>query len=172
MKEFKEFYIPFSSLTLGSNFFHHKIGKTFFESFNYSSAHDCDIDVNIEFRKEVHLMDIRINYKGKTNVQCDRCLGNIEVAVNSNFNSIIKFGHVDDEVIKEGVIYLPYEAHQFNVAPIIYEHYLLNFPKRNVHAEGKCDAKQLEIVMNYINNSHQNHDPRWNALKELKDKKN
>lgn len=170
MKELKEFNVPFSSLKFGSNFFHNKIDKAFFESFNYSDSQDCDIDVDIEFRKEAHLMDVRIYYKGTANVQCDRCLGNIKVGINSNFNSVVKFEHVVSEVIKEGVIYLPYETHQFNIAPIIYEHYLLNFPVRNIHADGECDTKQLEIVMKYMNKSTQSHDPRWNALKDLKEK--
>jgi uncharacterized metal-binding protein YceD (DUF177 family) len=172
MKELKEFYIPFSSLKLGSNSFHNKIDKSFFEAFNYSNPHDCNIDVNIDFRKEVHLMDIRINYKGITNVKCDRCLSDVELSIDGNFNSIIKLEHVDDQIIKEGVIYLPYESYQFNVAPILYEHYLLNFPKRNVHQKEMCDPDQLELVLKYTKNTNtQNHDPRWDMLKELKNKK-
>ena len=172
MKELKEFYIPFSSLKQGSNFFHNKIDKSFFEAFNYSNPHDCNIDVNIDFRKEVHLMDIRIKYKGITNVKCDRCLSDVELSIDGDFNSIIKLEHVNDQIIKEGVIYLPYESYQFNVAPIVYEHYLLNFPKRNVHPKGMCDPDQLELVLKYTKNENtQNHDPRWDMLKELKNKK-
>ena len=172
MKELKEFYIPFSSLKLGSNSFHNKIDKTFFEAFNYSNQHDCDIDVSIDFRKEVHLMDIRINYKGTTNVKCDRCLSDIKLPIDGNFNNIIKQGHVDDQTIKDGVIYLPYESYQFNVAPILYEHYLLNFPKRHVHQKDMCDPEQLELVLKYTKNENiQSQDPRWDALKELKNKK-
>ncbi len=172
MKELKEFCIPFSSLKPGSNFFKNKIEKSFFETFNYSNPHDCNIDVSIDFRKEVHLMDVRINYKGITNIPCDRCLGNIELSINGNFNSILKFEHVENEEIKEGVIYLPYETYEFNLATIIYEDYLLKFPKRNVHKKDNCDPKQLKIVQKHTQNQINNHDPRWDALKVLKKQKN
>lgn len=172
MKGLNEFCIPFSSLKLGSNSFQNKIGKTFFEAFNYSNPHDCDIDVQIDFRKEIHLMDIRVEYSGTTNVSCDRCLSNMKLTINGSFNSLIKFEHVENELIKEGVIYLPYESYEFNVAPIIFEDYLLNFPKRNVHQKQDCDSKQLELVLKYTKKQEENcEDPRWDALKALKNKK-
>lgn len=172
MKELKEFCIPFSSLKPGSNFFKNKIDKTFFEAFNYSNPHDCNMDVSIDFRKETHLMDVRISYKGVTNIPCDRCLENIVLPVNGSFSSIIKFEHIDDQEFKEGVIYLPYETYEFNLATIIYEDYLLNFPKRNIHKEGKCDSEQLKLVRKHTQNHINNSDPRWEALKVLKNKKN
>ena len=172
MKELIEFCIPFSSLKTGSNFFKNKIEKTFFETFNNPNPHDCDIDVSIDFRKEVNLMDVQIIYKGLTNVPCDRCLENIKLPINGSFRSILKFAHIEKEEIKEGVIYIPYETYEFNLASIIYEDYLLNFPKRNVHKEGKCDSEQLKIVLRHTKNQVNSHDPRWEALKVLKDKKN
>ena len=171
MKELKEFYIPFSSLKSGSNFFHNKIDRTFFEAFNYPDPHSCEISVSIDFRKEVHLMDVRINYNGYTSVVCDRCLGNLDITINGNFSSVIKFGHVEREIIKEEIIYIPYESHYFNVATIIYEYYLLNFPIRNIHPEGECDDEQLKYIHKYSGYKPISQDPRWEALKVLKNKK-
>ena len=172
MKELKEFCVPFSSLNLGSNSFKNKIDITFFEAFNYSNPHDCDIDVVIDFRKEVHLMDLRINYKGITNITCDRCLGKMELNIDGDFNSIIKFSHVESEIIKDDIIYLPYESHQFNIAPIIYEHYILNFPKRNIHQNQDCDTIQLDLIEKHTKkNKSEISDPRWDILKDLKNKK-
>ena len=172
MKELKEFCIPFSSLKPGSNSFQTKIDKSFFEAFNYSNPHDCNIDVVFDFRKETHLMDIRVKYNGITNINCDRCLGSMEVNIDGDFNSVIQFSHVEDEVIKDGIIYLPYESHQFNVAPVIYEHYLLNFPKRNIHQKNDCYTKQINLIEEYsVNKKSNTTDPRWDILKDLKNKK-
>ena len=171
MEKLKEFYIPFSSLKSGSNFFHHKIDKTFFEAFNNPDPHSCDISVSIDFRKDVQLMDVRINYSGFTCVVCDRCLENLDIRINGNFSSVIKFEHVESEVIKEDIIYIPYESHFFNVAILIYEHYLLNFPNRNIHPEGDCDNEQLKFIHKYSGYKPITQDPRWEALKVLKNKK-
>ena len=175
MKGLKDFCIPFSSLKLGDNIFQNKIDKSFFEAFNYSNPHDCKINVSVNFKKEVHLMYIHLKYEGITNIDCDRCLEKMQVEIQGDFNSVLKFDHIEDVVTKNEVIYLPYDCHEFNIAPVLYEHYLLNFPKRNIHPTEKCNVEQLNLVLKYTNNENSNsetndHDPRWEALKVLKNK--
>ena len=67
-----------------------------------------------------------------------------------------------------------------NVAPFIYEFIHLCVPAKMTHEEGKCNDKIKDIVSQYLltekpeleSKSEENDavDPRWAALKELKNK--
>ena len=99
MKELKEFCIPFSSLKLGPNFFDFEIDKSFFDIFNYSRYNSCNISLNLEFRKENLLMDLRFSYSGYCEVFCDRCLDLVKVSISNNFNCGYGKGYSVLEVI-------------------------------------------------------------------------
>ena len=105
MKELKEFCIPFSSLKLGPNFFDFEIDKSFFDIFNYSRYNSCNISLNLEFRKENLLMDLRFSYSGYCEVFCDRCLDLVKVPISNNFNCLIKFLHQEEEIIKDDIVF-------------------------------------------------------------------
>ena len=91
MKGLKDFCIPFSGLKLGDNIFQNKIDKSFFEAFNYSNPHDCNINVSVNFKKEVHLMYVHLKYEGITNIDCDRCLEKMQVEIQGGFKSVLKY---------------------------------------------------------------------------------
>mgnify|MGYP001157337775 FL=1 len=170
--DLEEFCIPFSSLKHGSNPFHFKIDKAFFEFFNNSTSFNGDLEVVADVRKETHLLDLRVSIKGSCNVDCDRCLDQLNVVINQNFNSIIKFDHVEHEIIKDDVVYIPYESYEYNIAFLLYENFTLSFPKRNIHKENGCNPNQIEIIQQHSYNNQENKediDPRWNALKKLKE---
>ena len=169
MKELKEFCIPFSSLKLGSNFFNFEIEKKFFDIFNYSRYIGCKISLNLEFRKENLLMDLRFSYSGYCEVLCDRCLDLVKVPINNKFNCLIKFFHQSQEVIKGDILYLPNDSFEYNIGQLFYEYFLVNFPKRVIHKENQCDTKQIKLLKEYSQKQIKTEeDPRWNKLKKLK----
>jgi uncharacterized metal-binding protein YceD (DUF177 family) len=117
-------------------------------------------------------MDLQFYYEGITFVPCDRCLDIVEIDIKSNFNSILKFSHNVEEIIKDDVVYLPYDSYEYNIAQQFYEHFLLNFPKRVIHDKNLCNSKQI-ILMNKYSNRSENikFDHRWSKLKDLKNDK-
>ena len=42
---------------------------------------------------------------GESNVSCDRCLDKMILHFNQSYHNYIKFDHVEEEVIKDDVIY-------------------------------------------------------------------
>tara|TARA_Y100000768_G_scaffold359472_1_gene316009 strand:- start:554 stop:1072 length:519 start_codon:yes stop_codon:yes gene_type:complete len=169
MKELKEFCIPFSSLKLGPNFFDFEIDKSFFDIFNYSRYSSCNISLNLEFRKENLLMDLRFSYSGYCEVICDRCLDLVKVPIINKFNCLIKFFHQEQEIIKEDIIYLHKESYEYNIGQLFYEYFIVNFPKRVIHEKNQCNNKQIKLMRKYSQKPiRTEEDPRWNILKELK----
>ena len=65
-----------------------------------------------------------------------------------------------------------YESYEYNIAQPFYEHFLLNFPKRVIHDNNLCDAKQITLMNKYSNKSdNAEFDDRWSKLKDLKNDK-
>ena len=169
MKELKEFCIPFSSLKLGPNFFDFEIDNSFFDIFNYSRYNNCNISLNLEFRKKNLLMDLRFSYSGYCEVFCDRCLDLVKVPISNKFNCLIKFLHQEQEIIKDDIVYLPEESYEYNIGQLFYEYFLINFPKRVIHKENQCNSNQIKLMEEYSQKQNSlEEDPRWNILKRLK----
>ena len=170
--DLEEFNISFSSLKAGSNPFSFEINKMFFEFFNPAFPFDGTISIDSDIRKETHLLDIRMKLSGESSVSCDRCLDKIILHFNQSYQNYIKFDHVEEEVIKDDVIFIPYESYEYNIAFIIYENFMLNYPKRNIHKDNHCNPEQVKIIEAYSNSDHSHkfdYDPRWDALKKLKE---
>ncbi len=181
MNDLKDFIVPFSSLKNGSNHFTFDLDKKFFEAFNYSEVNDSKISATVDFRKETNLFDLRIEWSGNYNTVCDRCIESLSIKSNENFRRIVKFSHDSSTKSTGEIILISYDAYELNLAPLFLEEFVLIFPKRKIHENDLCDSKQIETMNTYIINGTQprefendknSNDPRWDALKKLKNKDN
>jgi len=179
MNDLKDFIVPFSSLKNGSNHLSFDLDKEFFEAFNFSEVNNSKIMAVVDFRKESHLFDIRIKWSGSYQSICDRCLGEITIKSNESFRRIVKFSHETAPKTTSEIILISYDDYQFDLAPLFFEEFILIFPKRKVHEENLCDNIQLKTMNSYLINGAQLrenknekkiNDPRWDALKKLKNK--
>ena len=130
------------SLKLGDSTFQNKIDKSFFEAFNYSNPHDCNI--NVSELKKVHLIYVQLKYQGTTNIVWQMSQKNTSWYA-GDFNSVLKFDHVEEITTKNEIIYLPYIC-EFNIAPVLYELFI-EFSKKYSSKE-KCNIEQLNLVLN------------------------
>ncbi len=122
--------------------------------------------------------------KGIVHVPCDRCLDNMDVAIDTERTFTVKLG---DEYADEGeLIILPYEDAELNVAWMIYEIMVLEVPLTHVHEPGHCNVEMTEALAAHLVTSSGERDysekqdeeevgrdkatdPRWNKLKEILD---
>ena len=86
---------------------------------------------------------------------------------------IVKFGESHGEET-EDIFIITENEHSFDLSPFIYEYINLLVPYRRVHgmdAEGKslCNPEMTKYISDEETRTV---DPRWNALKQLKDKQN
>ena len=179
MNDLKDFIVPFSSLKNGSNHLSFDLDKEFFEAFNFSEVNDSKITAVVDFRKESHLFDIRIKWSGDFKSTCDHCLELISIQSNISFRRIVKFSHENTTKSIGEIILISYDDYQFNLAPLFFEEFVLIFPKRKIHKDKLCDNKQIKTMNKYLINGTQigetknikkTDDPRWDALKQLKNK--
>ena len=71
----------------------------------------------------------------------------------------------DDELVT-----LSDTAHSINLTHYIYECLRLALPIRHVHAPGQCDPEVEKVLERLIVDHEPTPDPRWEVLKELKNK--
>ena len=179
MNDLKDFIVPFSSLKNGSNHLTFDLDKKFFEAFNYSEINDSKISAIVDFRKESNLFDLRIDWSGNYQTICDRCIGLLSIESNESFRRIVKFSHEMNPKTTSDIILISYDEYEFNLAPLFLEEFVLIFPKRKIHKNDSCDSSQIKTMNSYIINGSEPtkptseekaNDPRWDALKKLKNK--
>ena len=75
------------------------------------------------------------------------------------------------------IIILPHEENELNIAQLIYEFIVVSMPLRSVHEDPEeCDPEMISKLEEFSSDNHSQDielkeeiDPRWEALKKLKD---
>ena len=172
MKALQEFEIPFLGLKEGVHDYAFDIDAEFFESFDYSEVKQGQIHVDVSMERQERMLIFVFNIKGSVELPCDRCLAPMQQEVAGDERLIVKFGQEWEEESEE-VIIMPETESRIDISGFIYEYIMLMLPYKKVHQESEetgestCDESMVEKVEQH---SAKETDPRWDALKELKDK--
>ncbi len=165
----KEFVIPFLGLKTGKHTYDFEIGQSFFEAFESDSLEKPSIEVRLELEKMSNMLVLNLSAKGVSHTICDRCGGDLDMDIESHERIIVKFG---DEPYgdTDGIIMLNPGAYEIDVSIPIYEMLILNLPTRHIHPRTDlCDREALKRLSDFENDDNeQTGDPRWDALKKLK----
>ena len=147
---------------------------------NYFAAlQDADIqqgrvNAHVSLCKAGDSFALNLTVGGSVTVTCDRCLDDMDQPVKGESHFVVKLGigtSEDDEILivdeNEGILDLSW---------IIYETIALAVPIKHVHAPGKCNAAMTERLEELSATRSGDEaedgavDPRWDKLKQLKDK--
>jgi uncharacterized metal-binding protein YceD (DUF177 family) len=165
-----QYQIAFTGLNPGTHIFDFKIGDTFFEQVKDAEITGGKVLVVVTMAREERMMDLHLAIEGKVRVTCDRCNEQMDQEIKGNERLIIKLGdHYYEE--SEDVQVIPDTAHQFDLAPFIYEYIHLLLPIRRVHPEDKEGNSQCDPeIIKKLQELRESHipDPRWEALAQLK----
>lgn len=189
VKSKQNFKIPFVGLKIGVHSFEFDIDNTFFDSIEYSIIHKGNVKVELQLEKKETMLIGNYSIKGLVETNCNRCNDPFEVDIEGEYRLIYKFGKepTNDETL---IIIYP-EEFEIDVKENILELITVSLPIRAVHDEGDCNEEVLSILDEYIlisndevaeateveskddqnDEENSNTDPRWSALKKLKDKK-
>ena len=117
-------------------------------------------------------MELNFYAKGQVTVPCDITTELFDLAVDTDFTLVVKFGteenHDNDEIL-----ILPHGYHEIQVAQYIYEMIVLSVPQKKVHPgieDGTLKSEILEKLKNLEpqqKSPSNDIDPRWDKLKEL-----
>jgi uncharacterized metal-binding protein YceD (DUF177 family) len=149
------------------------------------------INVLLTVERKPSFFLLQFRFEGVATVLCDRCLDEMEVAVNSDNQSanrlIVKLGKEYAEENDDTLI-ISEEEGSLNVAWFLYEFVVLAIPMRHIHPPGKCNksmsvklkkhsAKSWDedngyeyeesAVMSDYGQETETADPRWDKLKDI-----
>ena len=130
-----------------------------------------NVDVIVTVKKASFSYELAFNIKGEVVVLCDRCLDSLKVVLDVTPFLVVKMGESYQEVNEELVV-IPEKEGVINIAWYLYEYMVLALPMQRVHKKGKCNKDMEQTLASYSllkdKAKQEDIDPRWEALKKLK----
>lgn len=163
----------------------------FFTNIEGEDIQKGKVNVLLTVTKASNAFNLAFKLQGTVVIPCDRCLDNMDFPVDTTARLIVKFGKDYAEESDE-IIIIPETEGAINLAWFLYEFVALSLPIKHIHAPGKCnkqmstqlkkhtakaegdeddfnldDGENIGVSDDDLNDDI---DPRWDALRELKDK--
>ena len=171
-----QYDIPFKGLKTGMHHFSFELSQRFFDNFDNPDCKGGAISVDVEMDKKNHLLSILCSFSGSVRVVCDRCLEKFSLAIDFDSNLFVKFGEEGAQVDAD-VICLELHEHKLNLAEYFFESVCLNLPIKRVHhkdneGNNMCNREMIKKIDSHrVKNGKKSTDPRWDTLKNIKNKK-
>lgn len=182
MSSENEYVIQFSGLKLGTHSFDFEIGKEFFEAFEFSEIQNCKVNVKMDMEKSSTMLVLLFDVEGTVDFPCDRCLEPVELPIEGNYRQVVKFSDYEESNEDDEIIILPTAEYEIDVTKLIYDFIMLSIPLKRAHEEGECDPELVAKLNDFLveelpeeteeEADEEDMDPRWQALRDLKNKEN
>lgn len=171
MKPLAEYSISFSGLKIGQHDFEYTLEDAFFQEFAQADFRNANVHLDVVLDKRDTMLTFDFTFEGKVETDCDRCGDPLKLQVKGSNHLIVKFGEEEFEQTDE-IVVIHESEHQLNIAQYAYEYIVLSMPHKRVHEEGYCNATVLAKLEEHSIDEQDDSetDPRWAALKQLKNK--
>lgn len=172
------FRLEFVGLKEGKHTFAYDLGEDFMKLFSDSDVF-CEPDVHVELslEKQERMILLDFRFDGTAGTQCDRCLRPLRFNVEVEEKILVKMvSEVEPETGEEDNLWWITEKDTcLDLAPYFYETITLHRPLQVFCPEDEnglstCDKDMLNLYGQDAGVQETETDPRWDALKELKNK--
>ena len=175
MDYLSKFDIPFVSLPFGVHRYEYDIEDKFFEYFENSAIQKGNVHVNLDIDRQETMLILDFEFTGSYELECDRCLEKFDFPINENHNLIIKLAGETDGEPDDDVITISNNEQSIHIAQHLYDFMSLLIPYRKTHpdneaGESTCNPEFLKKIEGLSHHEENHNDPRWEALKKLKNK--
>lgn len=175
MDKLRNYDVSFSGLKNGKHEFRFEIDKTFFQLFETEQEFtNPRIAVDVLLDKHTTFLEFVIKIHGLVELVCDITNEDFDYSIENEIKILVNFGEEYDDS-NEDVITIPSGEHAFNVAHLIYENVMLSIPMKKISPNvSDEDLKVLDQFspkeIEEAEEEEHKSDPRWEALRKLKDK--
>lgn len=137
--------IPVNGLANGRTEYSWKLDGSFFSAFDNSEIKDARIEVVAEVEKSGRFIGVEVSMNGEVVVECDRCLEDLTLPIDTQARLSIKFGATAEtaETDDREIITLPDGEAELDMDQIVYDYCCLDLPVQRVHEEGGCNPEVL-----------------------------
>lgn len=176
MDRLRNYDVEFSGLKTGKHSFRFEISEAFFELFDTEREFtNPRLTADVLLDKHSTFLEFTVRTYGVIELMCDITADPFDYDIDSSIKVLVKFGEEYDDSNEE-VITIPAGNHAFNVAQLIYEEVMLSVPMKKISPQ--ATEEDFKLVERYSvsevpeeeNYDETTIDPRWAALKNLKNK--
>lgn len=175
----KEYSLDVARVKAGKSQLSYKIEGKFFDKFEKSQVKEGDIEVVLNVDKNQSHLDVKFHLEGWVNLPCDRCGQDYKQEIEDDYRIIFSFTAREVENDDTEVVVVDRAEDQLSLIQEFYDFVHLALPMRRVPDPEVhlCDPNVLKLLgIDQDGNpviedkSEEEVDPRWAALKQLKDK--
>lgn len=171
MKALDAYSIPFVGLADGHHHFEFRVSGKFFEAFDTEEGIEhTEAVFQVTLEKKTTMLELDMEMNGHCPWSCDRCGEEYQLRFSGDEHWVVKFGTEEED----DIIVLSPDEHTLSLGQLFYESIVLNLPVRRIHPEGECDEEALSLLNSSEEGQEEDEeriDPRWDALRALKNDK-
>lgn len=176
MKENKQFRIDIYGLKNGVHEFDFEFNDTLFDRFENRLIESGSGDCQVILTKKERMIELSFLINGSIELICDRSLEAFDYPLNLEHKLILKYGEEFDDSNDEMWV-IPSGQQSINIAQLLYEYMSLAVPMKKLHPRFEEDEDEAELAFVYSSDDideqdpedeSENNDPRWAALKNIK----
>lgn len=182
MKENRQYRIDIFGLKLGTHEFDFEFDKKLFENIEDSVIESGHGKCSVILDKKEILISMNFKIEGVIELICDRSLEPFDYPVDIEENLIVKYGEELDDS-RDDLLVISNTQESINVESNIYEYLTIAVPMKRIHPDFQDEADdddENEVALVYTSEDVEADekedddaiDPRWAALKNIKDLKN
>jgi len=139
----RDYIIPIKGLSIGRHQYGFSIDNSFFESFENSEILKASLNVEVELVRETTWIKLESKIKGEVMVECDRCLDEFMLPVDTTAGLIVKFVRNEDEEDDDAIITLDPTETELDLKQFFYDYICLSLPLQKIHKEGECNPEMI-----------------------------
>lgn len=168
-----KFIIPLNGLAAGETRFFWSAGKEFFESFDNSEILDAELNISVRVEKSGRYLGVDCDVVGVVVVECDRCLDDLEMPIDSHIALSVKYGSEENgSEHQEGereIVFIPEDSAEMDMSQVIYDYVCLSLPMQRMHEPGGCNPDAMKYYSAPEGHDCFNEEGEMNPFSALKD---
>ncbi|MBO4613576.1 MAG: DUF177 domain-containing protein [Bacteroidales bacterium] len=181
MERDNQYIIPLDGLEEKEYTFDFKAGDAFFQSYEGGEIKGGEVNVKVTLLKKKTSMLLNFDLSGTVKLTCDRCLELYKQPIEINDEILVNYGDETNFDTNSDAVTLSRDANSIDVSSFIYEYSHFALPIAHYHPEDAdgnptCDQKMIDLIDKYkveeTEKTEDAIDPRWEALRELKNNNN
>ena len=181
MERDNQYIIPLDGLAEKEYTFAFKADNAFFQSYEGGEIKGGEVDVKVTLLKKKTSMLMNFDLSGTVKLTCDRCLELYNQPIEISDEILVNYGDETNFDTNSDAVTLSRDANSIDVSSFIYEYSHFALPIAHYHPEDAdgnptCDPKMIDLIDKYkveeTEKTEDAIDPRWEALRELKNNNN
>ena len=182
MDSVNQHIIPLDGLGETEHIFRFKADDTFFQSYDKSEIKGGQVDVKVTLLKKKTSMLLNFELSGTVKLTCDRCLDLYDQPIAISDEILVNYGDETNFDTNSDAVTISRDADEIDISEFIYEYSHFALPIAHYHPEDAngnptCNPSMIELIDKYKVDETEVKtedaiDPRWEALRELKNNSN